>query len=49
MSDPLAKVGLHFDELNKVRIVEPEVANETSLLKEECNEFVQSEFCNCQK
>ncbi|XP_073982845.1 intraflagellar transport 20 isoform X2 [Rhodnius prolixus] len=42
MSDPLAKVGLHFDELNKVRIVEPEVANETSLLKEECNEFVQS-------
>uniref|UniRef100_A0A170ZTS3 Intraflagellar transport protein 20-like protein n=1 Tax=Triatoma infestans TaxID=30076 RepID=A0A170ZTS3_TRIIF len=42
MSDPLAKVGLHFDELNKVRIIEPEVASKTSLLKEECNEFVHS-------
>uniref|UniRef100_A0A0V0GB00 Putative intraflagellar transport 20 n=1 Tax=Triatoma dimidiata TaxID=72491 RepID=A0A0V0GB00_TRIDM len=42
MSDPLAKVGLHFDELNKVRIIEPEVASKTALLKEECNEFVHS-------
>ncbi|KAK9512846.1 hypothetical protein O3M35_001173 [Rhynocoris fuscipes] len=42
MSDPLTKVGLHLDELNKVRIVEPDVSQKTALLKEECNEFVHS-------
>jgi len=42
MSDQLLKAGLHFDELNKIRVVEPEVANRTVALKEECSEFVDS-------
>ena len=40
--DPLAEAGLHFDELNKLRVLEPEVAQETTELKEECKEFVDS-------
>merc|ERR1712038_239698 len=38
--DALAKAGLHFDELNKIRVLEPEVASQTSELKEECKEFL---------
>ncbi|XP_031553214.1 intraflagellar transport protein 20 homolog [Actinia tenebrosa] len=32
--------GFYFDELNKVRVLEPEVSQETMKLKEECKEFV---------
>lgn len=42
--DPLAEAGLHFDELNKLRILEPDVSQKTNELKEECEEFVDSEF-----
>ncbi|XP_029922582.1 intraflagellar transport protein 20 homolog [Myripristis murdjan] len=38
--DPLAEAGFHFDELNKLRILEPEVSQKTTELKEECKEFV---------
>ncbi|TRY99761.1 hypothetical protein DNTS_020935 [Danionella cerebrum] len=38
--DPLAEAGLHFDELNKLRVLEPEVSQKTSELKEECEDFV---------
>ncbi|XP_066551643.1 intraflagellar transport protein 20 homolog [Amia ocellicauda] len=38
--DPLSEAGLHFDELNKLRVLEPEVYQETTQLKEECKEFV---------
>ncbi|KAJ8257098.1 hypothetical protein COCON_G00192500 [Conger conger] len=38
--DPLAEAGLHFDELNKLRVLEPEAAQKTAGLKEECKEFV---------
>ncbi|KAJ8367867.1 hypothetical protein SKAU_G00078950 [Synaphobranchus kaupii] len=38
--DPLAEAGLHFDELNKLRVLEPEVGQKTTELKEECKEFV---------
>ncbi|KAG5836745.1 intraflagellar transport protein 20 homolog [Anguilla rostrata] len=38
--DPLAEACLHFDELNKLRVLEPEVAQKTTELKEECKEFV---------
>lgn len=34
--------GFHFDELNKVRVLEPEISQQTSELKEECKEFVDS-------
>lgn len=40
--DPLAEAGLHFDELNKLRVLEPEVGQKTTELKEECKEFVDS-------
>lgn len=35
--------GFHFDELNKVRVLEPEIGQQTQELKEECKEFVDSE------
>ncbi|XP_072548144.1 intraflagellar transport protein 20 homolog isoform X2 [Salminus brasiliensis] len=38
--DPLSEAGLHFDELNKLRILEPDVGQKTTELKEECKEFV---------
>ena len=43
--EALARSGLHFDELNKIRVLEPEVSQQTKELKEECKEFVESEFC----
>ncbi|XP_068126344.1 intraflagellar transport protein 20 homolog [Hyperolius riggenbachi] len=38
--DSLSEAGLHFDELNKLRILDPDVAQQTAELKEECREFV---------
>ena len=35
--------GFHFDELNKIRVLEPEISQQTQELKEECKEFVDSE------
>ncbi len=46
--DPLAEAGFYFDELNKLRVLEPDVSQKTSELKEECKEFVDSKhliFC----
>lgn len=42
--EALAKAGLHFDELNKIRVLEPDVAQQTRELKEECKDFVDSKF-----
>lgn len=39
--DTLSKSGLHFDDLNKVRVLDPESAQQTSELKDECREFVE--------
>lgn len=39
--DPLAEAGFHF-ELNKLRVLEPDVCQETLELKEQCKEFVDS-------
>ncbi|XP_046841645.1 intraflagellar transport protein 20 homolog [Xenia sp. Carnegie-2017] len=38
--------GFHFDELSKIRLLEPDVFQQTQELKEECKEFVDkiSEF-----
>ncbi|KAJ7309052.1 hypothetical protein JRQ81_008343 [Phrynocephalus forsythii] len=36
----LGEAGLHFDELNKLRVLDPEVAQQTVELKEECKVFV---------
>ncbi|KAI1903648.1 hypothetical protein AGOR_G00029360 [Albula goreensis] len=39
--DPLADAGLHFDDLNKLRVLDPDVSQKTTELKEECKEFVE--------
>lgn len=41
--DILGEAGLHFDELNKLRVLDPEVTQQTIELKEECKDFVDSE------
>ncbi|NWZ23508.1 IFT20 protein, partial [Asarcornis scutulata] len=38
----LGAAGLHFDELNKLRVLQPEVAQQTAQLREECKAFVDS-------
>ncbi|XP_798031.3 intraflagellar transport protein 20 homolog [Strongylocentrotus purpuratus] len=38
--EALANAGLHFDDLNKIRVLEPEIQNQTTELKEECKDFV---------
>ncbi|XP_014674271.1 PREDICTED: intraflagellar transport protein 20 homolog isoform X2 [Priapulus caudatus] len=38
--DTLVAVGLHLDDLKRLRVLEPDVAQETSELKEECKEFI---------
>ena len=40
--EALARAGLHFDELNKIRVLEPEIATQTNELKEETKEFLDS-------
>ena len=42
--EALSRAGLHFDELNKIRVLEPEIQQQTSELKEECKEFVDSKY-----
>ncbi|XP_050765186.1 intraflagellar transport protein 20 homolog isoform X1 [Gymnogyps californianus] len=36
----LGAAGLHFDELNKLRVLDPEVAQQTAQLREECGAFL---------
>ncbi|XP_068173492.1 intraflagellar transport protein 20 homolog [Antennarius striatus] len=40
-NDSLAEAGLYFDEVNKLRVLEPDVSQKTAELKEECKEFVE--------
>ncbi|XP_043505211.1 intraflagellar transport protein 20 homolog [Polistes fuscatus] len=40
MADSLTKYGLYIDDLSKICILEPEVANQTNKLKEECQNFI---------
>ena len=45
MSVPTEPVrGFYFDDLSKIRVVEPETANKTQELKDDCKEFVDSKF-----
>ena len=41
-SQPLE--GFYFDELSKIRVVEPDTAEQTQGLKDECKEFVDSKI-----
>ncbi|XP_023557856.1 intraflagellar transport protein 20 homolog [Octodon degus] len=38
--DILGEASLHFDELNKLRVLDPEVTQQTIELKEECKDLV---------
>ncbi|XP_075993242.1 intraflagellar transport protein 20 homolog [Genypterus blacodes] len=38
--EPLAEAGFYFDELTKLRVLEPDVSQKTAELQEECKEFV---------
>lgn len=42
MAETFARTGLFFDELNKIRVVEPDISTETEELQSECKEFVES-------
>ena len=42
--DAIGKAGLYFDELNKIRVLEPDVAVQTNDLKDECKDFLESEL-----
>lgn len=36
--------GMYFDELSKIRVLQPEVLTQTEELKEECKQFVDSKL-----
>ena len=36
--------GFYYDELSKIRALDPEIAGRTQELKDECREFVDSEW-----
>jgi len=38
--------GIYFDELSKIRVLQPEVLTQTEELKDECKQFVDSKFVN---
>uniref|UniRef100_A0A0A9ZEV1 Intraflagellar transport protein 20 n=1 Tax=Lygus hesperus TaxID=30085 RepID=A0A0A9ZEV1_LYGHE len=42
MSDPLTRLNLFFDDLNHIRIIQPELASQTSDLRDECIDFTNS-------
>ena len=43
MSVPTQPIeGFHYDELSKIRVIEPNIAADTEELKDECKEFVDS-------
>ena len=45
MSVPTQPIeGFHYDELSKIRVIEPKIAADTEELKDECKEFVDSEY-----
>lgn len=37
----LGNTGLYLDDLNKLRVLEPEAAHETAELKEDCKDFIE--------
>lgn len=45
MADSLMKYGIYIDDLSKIRVLEPEAANQTNKLKDECQNFVSSKLC----
>ena len=44
MADELAKSGLYCDDFYTLRVLDPEITNQTSDLKDECNNFGESKY-----
>jgi hypothetical protein len=44
--EALSNAGLYLDELNKIRLLDPESAQQTTELKDECKDFVESKIRN---
>jgi hypothetical protein len=42
MEDELAAQGLFIDEIHRLRILDPSLADQTHKLKTECDQFLQS-------
>lgn len=42
MSEELYKNGLYFDDIYALRVLEPEIADETNDLKTECSGYTES-------
>lgn len=36
------KSGIYFDELNKIRVIDPKLADQSTKLKDECKNFIES-------
>lgn len=46
MEDELAVQGLFIDEIHRLRILDPSLADQTHKLKTECDQFLQSKQWN---
>lgn len=44
MADSLTKYGIYIDDFSKIRVLEPEAANQSNKLKDECQNFVSSKL-----
>ncbi|GIY80051.1 intraflagellar transport protein 20 homolog [Caerostris darwini] len=47
-AETLRKIGLYFDDLNKIRVLDPEASHKTSALREECKDY-ESKITEFQK
>lgn len=41
-SEEISKYGIYFDDIYTLRVLEPEVANETNDLTDECSGYMES-------
>lgn len=44
MADELQKAHLYYDDINKIRVLDPLVLKDTEDLKETCKEYETSEY-----
>lgn len=44
MSEELTKAGLYIDDFHMLRVLDPDIANETGDLKDECLNYSESEL-----
>lgn len=44
MAETLSKAGIYFDEIDKIRILDPNVSKQTNDLKDNCKIYLESKF-----